>query len=65
MRDGVAKSFCVGGTGSMIGAATAHPFDLIKVRLQVQGEAKARQKGMKRGAGSGHFAYPSRFSGSG
>ena len=47
MRDGVAKSFCVGGTGSMIGAATAHPFDLIKVRLQVQGEAKARQKGMK------------------
>ena len=44
MKDGVLKSFAVGGSGSMIGAASAHPFDLIKVRLQVQGEVGAATK---------------------
>lgn len=35
-------AFVTGGIGSSLGAAFAHPLDLVKVRMQVQGEVKAR-----------------------
>ena len=43
-RGSLLKSFCVGAAGSMIGAASAHPLDLLKVRLQVQGETGPRTR---------------------
>lgn len=33
------KGFATGSLGSMAGGAASHPLDLIKVRLQIQGEA--------------------------
>lgn len=37
----VTVGFVEGSLGAMVGATVAHPFDLIKVRLQLQGEAAA------------------------
>lgn len=36
------KGFVTGAIGAMTGSAISHPLDLIKVRLQVQGEAAAK-----------------------
>ena len=35
-------SFASGGLGSVLGCTACHPFDVLKVRLQVQGEGGAR-----------------------
>jgi len=42
------KGFVTGSLGSMAGGAASHPLDLIKVRLQIQGEeAAGLNKGVK------------------
>jgi len=39
------KGFVTGSLGSMTGGAASHPLDLIKVRMQIQGEAAAGAAG--------------------
>lgn len=36
-------SFAAGGLGSVLGCTACHPFDVLKVRLQVQGEVAGRE----------------------
>ena len=35
------KGFVQGAVGAMVGASASHPLDLIKVRMQIQGEGAA------------------------
>ena len=43
-------SFAAGGLGSVLGCAACHPFDVLKVRLQVQGEGGVLAHGAHRPA---------------
>ena len=38
------KGFVTGAIGAMTGSAFSHPLDLIKVRLQVQGEVAVKNQ---------------------
>ena len=38
-------SFAAGGLGSILGCTACHPFDVLKVRLQVQGEVAGHAVG--------------------
>eukprot|EP01129_Flabellula_baltica_P009795 TRINITY_DN4066_c0_g1_i1.p1 TRINITY_DN4066_c0_g1~~TRINITY_DN4066_c0_g1_i1.p1 ORF type:complete len:325 (-),score=72.15 TRINITY_DN4066_c0_g1_i1:52-945(-) len=40
------QGFLIGSLGAMNGGAVGHPFDLLKVRLQIQGEGGGRKMGM-------------------
>jgi len=42
------KGFVTGSLGSMAGGAASHPLDLIKVRLQIQGEAAVGEAAAKK-----------------
>ena len=44
------KGFVQGAVGAMAGASVSHPLDLIKVRMQIQGEAAASAAGGAEGA---------------
>lgn len=45
------KGFVTGSLGSMAGGAASHPLDLIKVRLQIQGEAAVTEGAMAKKLG--------------
>lgn len=42
------KGFATGSLGSMAGGAASHPLDLIKVRMQIQGEAVVGEAAMQK-----------------
>ena len=52
------KGFAKGAIGAMVGASASHPFDLIKVRMQIQGEGVAVSSAQRVGmAGMGLRIY--------
>ncbi|XP_050209355.1 mitochondrial uncoupling protein 5-like [Mercurialis annua] len=52
------KGFAEGGIASIIAGASTHPLDLIKVRMQLQGESQAIRPALAMNTGAGSITLP-------